>query len=88
VNDPFAVRGLSRDNPDVVWPNDNHADARTSGVEAFLGPFSRERQATVGFAEIPAHVGSAPGMGAVPMMMSMMCASVRFDRTRAQQTGR
>jgi hypothetical protein len=88
MNDPLTVSALSRDDSDMVRPDNNDADAGAAGIGAFSGPFPRQRQATVGFAEIPAHVSSAPGMCPVRMIMMMMGTSARFDRTRAQQNGR
>ena len=69
MDDPRSVSRLSRDNADVVTPNNNHADARTSGVRAFAGPLSRERKPTIRFTEIPRHVCAAPGVRPVRVIM-------------------
>jgi hypothetical protein len=52
MNDPLAVRRLSRDDPDVMRPDDHHADSGTAGIHAFVRPGARERKPTVRFAEI------------------------------------
>jgi hypothetical protein len=79
---------LSRDNANVVTPHDNHSNSRAAGVRAFGGPLSGERKATVRFAEIPAHVTSAPSVRSVRMLISVIGASVGVDGERAQQSCR
>jgi hypothetical protein len=88
MNDPFPIRSLSRDNANVVTPHDDHSNSRSSGVRAFAGPLSRERKTAVRFAEIPAHVISAPSVRSVRMLMSVIGASVGVDGERAQQSCR
>ena len=59
-----------------------------AGVRAFAGLLSREHEATVRFAEIPAHVTSAPSVRTVRMLMSVIGASVGVDGEHAQQSCR
>jgi hypothetical protein len=52
MDDPLAVRCLSRDDPDVMRPDNHHADSGAAGIHAFARPGECERKATVRFAKI------------------------------------
>jgi hypothetical protein len=88
MDDPLAVRCLSRDNADVVTPNYNHSDARAAGIPTLFGPFSRERETTIRFAEMPAQVNAAPGACTVRMRMSVIWAGIGIDGKCGQQSCR
>src|SRR5258708_22478267 len=88
MDDPFAIGGLTGDNTDVVVPDDNDSDAWTAGVRADVGPISRERKSAVRLTEIPGHIRSAPCVCCVPVMMSLMWASISVDGKSTQQSCR
>jgi hypothetical protein len=88
MNDPFPIGRLSRDNANVVAPDDNHSNSRSAGVRTFAGPLSGKRKAAVRFAEISAHVISAPSVRSVRMLISVIGASVGVDDEHAQQSCR
>jgi len=68
MNDPLAIRCLSRDDPDVMRPDYHHADSRAAGIHAFARPGACERKATIRFAKIFAQVTAAPGVRPVTVM--------------------
>ena len=76
MNDPLAVGRPSGDHSDVVRPYDHDPKTGATGIPAFPGPLSRQRQARVGLSKIPAHVSPAPGVCPVRMMIPVMVMSV------------
>ena len=61
VNNPLAVSRLSRNDPDMVPPDNNDANSRTAGVRALRGPLTSECKTVIGFSKMFAQVNSAPG---------------------------
>jgi hypothetical protein len=82
MNDPLAVRCLSRDDADVMRPDHHHADSGTAGIHAFVRPGPRKRQTTVRFSEIFAEVTTAPSPVTV---MPVVGTRIRFDGKDEQQ---
>jgi hypothetical protein len=61
LDDPLAVF-LTDDLPDVMAPDDNRADRRTTGVAAVMSPGSRKVVLRTGISpNLTAHVPAAPG---------------------------
>jgi hypothetical protein len=85
MNDPLAIRRLSRDDPDVMRPDHHHADSGTAGIHAFVRPGTRERKPAVRFAEIFAQVTSAPcvrPMTVMPMVGTRLCLNGKDGQER------
>jgi hypothetical protein len=85
MNDPLAIRRLSRDDPDMMRPDHHHADSRAAGIHAFARPGARERQATVRFSKIFAQVTAAPGvrpMTVMPVVGTRFCLNGKDDQER------
>ena len=85
VDDPLAIRCLSRDDSDVMRPDHYDADSWAAGIGAFVRPGARQRKATVRFAKILAQVTAAPGVRPVtvmPVVGTRFCLNGKDDQER------
>jgi hypothetical protein len=58
----LAVSRLARNDPDMVSPDNDHANSRTTGVRALSGPLTGECKTAIGFSKMFAQVSPAPGV--------------------------
>ena len=91
LNDPLTVF-LADNFPDVMPPDDDRADGRSTGVRPVAGPRSRQVDGRAGIAgHLATHVPAAPGARASGMMLiavmaaRMMVMGSRFS-TRCKST--
>jgi hypothetical protein len=82
VHDPLTIGRASGNNAYVVAPHNDHSNAWSSCRISLASPLTREGETSIGFAEVAAQIGAAPGRPAVSMvMMAIVLLMMRMMRT-------